>query len=124
MAPGAAPDDCLVLVLAKKRVHGKNFEAVLPHGRHNLALFVDHELGAANAEQVGDARPVQIDIKDADPVAELDQGTGHVDRNRALAHTALAAHDEELVLDMGKAILDLPVLSGHHVAGTGALGAS
>ena len=39
-------------------------------------------------------------------------------------HETFRAVGREVLLDMGKASLDLPVLSGHHVAGTGALGAS
>ncbi len=55
---------------------------------------------------------MNINIHDADLAAILRQGRGQIDRDRAFAHAALAAHHKNLVLDAFERLGDYLVLLG------------
>ena len=120
---GTTPDDGLILVL-QERVHGHNADFAGVHGREKLLLLVDFNGCLLNTEQIGHARAVNVHIKDANLVAKLGHGAGNIDSDGALADAAFAAHDENLVLDVGKSSGDFLVLLGDELAraGSGPLG--
>ena len=61
-------------------------------------------------EHARHAGAIEIHVQHADLVSEAGQRQSQVHGGHALPHAALPAHDHELVLDAGHALLDLPCL--------------
>ena len=95
---GAAPDNCLFLILLKEG-HGNYLYAPLL-GRHYLAVNVVGLVG--NAQHLGYVGTIYVHIQEPNLVTVLGQGCGQVYGHRCLAHSPLTAIDSYLGLDSGE----------------------
>ena len=92
----AAPDERLTGF--HQQSHRDDFHAVGLGGRD---LFACWGRQFFDAHHGGDVRTVNVRVHQADACAALRQRDGDVDRDRALAHAALARTDRDGVLDGG-----------------------
>ena len=69
---GSAPHNGLVTVGTEQRVHGNDFQAVLAGGRNDEVIVVNLQGIVFDAQKIGDARPVNVNVKQAYLVAQLD----------------------------------------------------
>ena len=116
---GTAPQDGLVTIL-QEGIHGNDRQVLVVHGRDEL-IFLIHFDGGLQTQQVGHTGAVHVHVQDADLEAAMGQGRGGIDGDGTLAHTAFAAHDKDLVPDVGQAVGNDLVLTRHgrfHAAGT------
>ena len=90
MQHGTAPDD--------RRVVGDEVahrQAADPVGRGGHHQVPDDQRIVVHPEHPRYREPVDVGVEDADVVAHAGQGDGQVDRDRGLAHAALARGDPE-----------------------------
>ena len=116
---GAAPQDGLVTIL-QEGIHGNDCQVLIVHGRDEF-VFLIHFDGSLQTQQVGHAGAVHVHVQDADLEAAMGQGRGGIDGDGAFTHATLAAHDKDLVPDVGQAVGNDLVLPGHgrfHATGT------
>ena len=81
-------------------------------GDHGVRFI--HFDARTQPQEIGDAGAVHVHVKDAHTIALFGKSGRKVYSHGALAHAALAAHDENLVLDMFQTLGNLSVLFGQH----------
>ena len=84
-------------------------------GGNEFFIVLVHLQTVAESQKIGDAGAVNVHVQYAHAEALQRQGGGNIHRYGALAHSALAAHDEKRILDVPQGLADGRILLGEAV---------